>query len=807
MSVGASVPHVGEARSTAPQAAHGRADIARTTAHRVLVVAREVGLAAAGAIDGLLVGLTLGFLVFTTLSAPATYLGWPWPIEMLVVGGTISLATAAAALIAVVARRLLLLVGWRIDRWLLRAPRPIRQVVGAPFRLVGALPIGWLGGFALLLWLGIAGHTIGPLGLFVPSGTLSPYIYLVGVVVALLGVARRLLRPGIARPYRRPRLATAGFAAMAAAVLAVGSTLILVGPGSTAALVAADPSFDGIPLATDLPDPGATGPYRVTTLSYGSGTDARRPAFGSDADLITHTVDASAVLHPLGGGADEARQWFWGFGPSALPLNGLVWIPDGPGQFPLVLMVHGNHAMGDFSEPGYGYLGAHLASRGLIAVSVDEDFLNGSWASDWQGAEQFARSWFLLLHADLWRAWNADPTSPFHGKVDLGRIALIGHSRGGEAATVAAVLARHDASPRTGITPWPTGLSIRSVVAIAPSDGQYGPGISLDGTDLLELSGGHDSDVRGWVGIRQFARTTVTGSGVKAALWAYRANHGQFSTVWGRSDQGPYGGALLNLAPLLDPADQQDVAKTAVGAFLAASLQGQDGYLGLFRRPMIGRDWLPDDIYLVRSVDGRFDPLTGTNPAQPLTGVTATYDGFADHRSMVLPLRALAPDQGLLGLRLLWSAGAGEATWGLSGFRTLAETDGATELRLSLANGAAPGTAALDPLVELVTTDGVTVALPLSRWGALPPPLTVSLVKNDLLASVSGIDLSMRSPVERVLQTYAIPLAEYAAANPAFQPSHVDAVRLRIDRAAAGGLWIAEIGLERPDTAVARLTD
>ena len=800
MTVGTSFPHAGETLPSARGVTPRRFESVRTLAWRGLALAREGGRAVLGGLDGLVIGLTVGFIAFTTLSAPGAYLGWPWPIQMLAIGAAVSLACAAAAAMVLAIRRVLLLIARRVNRWLAPLPAPVRRVLAVPVRMLGALPVGWLGAFVVLLWLGMVGHTIGPLGLFVPSGAFSPYIYVVGLTAAFLGIARQLLRPAIPRPYGRSRLAFAGLAVAGATVVAGASTFVLVGPGSTAALVATDPTFDGVPLATNLPDPGLRGPYRVTTLSYGSGSDQRRPAFGAEADVTTPTIDASAVLRPLGSGADEARHWFWGFGTDDLPLNGLVWMPEGPGPFPLVLMVHGNHAMGDFSEPGYGYLGEHLASRGLIAVSVDEDFLNGSWASDWQGAEQFARSWFLLLHADLWRTWTADPSSPFHGKVDPARIALIGHSRGGEAATVAAVLARHDAPPRSGVAPWPTGLSIRAVVAIAPSDGQYGPGITLEGTDLLELNGGHDSDVRGWVGIRQYARTSVSGGGVKAALWSYRANHGQFSTVWGRSDQSPYGGALLNLAPLLDASDQEDIAKTAIGAFLEASLQARDGYLGLFRRPMIGREWLPDDIYLVRSLDARFEQLTGTNPTQPVAGVRATYAGFDDHRSMVLPLRALQPDQGILGLRLTWSAGAKEASWGLSGFRTLAESEGATELRLSIANGSEPGTAALDPIVELSTTDGVTVGLPLSRWGALPPPLTVSLVKNDLLASVSGIDLSMRSPVERVLQTYAIPIAEYAAANPAFQPSHVDAFRLRVGRTTAGSLWIAEIGLERPAT-------
>ena len=47
-----------------------------------------------------------------------------------------------------------------------------------------------------------------------------------------------------------------------------------------------------------------------------------------------------------------------------MPVNGRVWYPHGGGPYPLVLIVHGNHNMKDYSDPGYAYLGTLLASRG-----------------------------------------------------------------------------------------------------------------------------------------------------------------------------------------------------------------------------------------------------------------------------------------------------------------------------------------------------------------------------------------------------------------------------------------------------------
>ena len=119
-----------------------------------------------------------------------------------------------------------------------------------------------------------------------------------------------------------------------------------------------------------------------------------------------------------------------GFGLEGLPLNGLVWYPEGEGPFPLVLIVHGNHAASRSSDPGYEYLGRHLASRGSIAVSVDENFLNGTLLGDPLGSEMPLRGWLLLEHLAQWQRWNSDSEFPLFGRIDTGAVALLGHSRG-----------------------------------------------------------------------------------------------------------------------------------------------------------------------------------------------------------------------------------------------------------------------------------------------------------------------------------------------------------------------------------------
>jgi len=140
-----------------------------------------------------------------------------------------------------------------------------------------------------------------------------------------------------------------------------------------------------VPAQIAAPDPSLPGSFNVVALRYGAGENRRRPEFGSERDLEARTVDASPLLPEWKGVKQRMRERYWGFGLDEAPLNGLVWAPAGDGPFPLALIVHGNHGMEEYSDPGYAYLGELLASRGIIAVSVDENFINGTWSGDFQG--------------------------------------------------------------------------------------------------------------------------------------------------------------------------------------------------------------------------------------------------------------------------------------------------------------------------------------------------------------------------------------------------------------------------------------
>ncbi len=356
----------------------------------------------------------------------------------------------------------------------------------------------------------------------------------------------------------------------------------------------------------EQPNPAEPGAFNVKYLTYGSGEDKQRTEFGSEAVIITDSIDGSRLLDNWEGFSAKLRTRYWGFDDKSLPINARVWYPDGEGPFPLALIVHGNHSMQDYSDPGYEYLGRLLASQGIIMASVDENFLNGSWTDLFTNGlreENDARGWLLLEHLKYWKKWNETPGSIFHDKIDMDNLALMGHSRGGEAVAVAAFFNKLPYYPDDAKQKFDYNFNIKSVVAIAPVDGQYRPGedrTPLENLNYLVIHGANDGDVQSFAGLRQYERIKFTDDQdyFKSAVYVYGANHGQFNSTWGNRDAGMPFGSLLNVDALMPEADQQTIGKVYISAFLQATLQGKEDYINLFKDYRSGKDWLPSTIYL-----------------------------------------------------------------------------------------------------------------------------------------------------------------------------------------------------------------
>src|SRR6266568_8915084 len=566
---------------------------------------------------------------------------------------------------------------------------------------------------------------------------------------------------------------------------------LLAHEGSMAKLITWKPPAESMPAKLAVENPGANGQYHAQKLYYGVGNDIRRPEYGGSVAIKTRTVDASDFFKDFKGWKRWARKKYWHFDVDKLPLNARVWYPDGPGPFPLALIVHGNHNMADFSDPGYAYLGELLASRGFILASVDENFLNGGLFHD-PPKQQAVRGWLLLEHLKLWREWNQAPGNPFFGKVDFTRIALMGHSRGGEAAATAAAFNRMKYDPEDAGIHFDYGYPIKAVVAIAPADGQYKPAGQhrwIQDVSYLTLQGAHDADVSSFMGSRQWdhVRYTQPGPWFKAELYAYRANHGQFNTVWGRTDAGHPLSWLLNLKPLMPGEEQRRISKTYIAAFLEATLKDRREYLPLFQDWRVARDWLPDTVYINRFQDASYERLASFDEDADLTTTTAPGGRIAGANLSIwregrIPWRQ--GDRDYNGVFLGWNRAAGAP----SAEYTITLPEGAaSKWQLTRGSTIELSVAALDedaPLpgkkkdeeekekesgkskkkerespdftIELVTTDGAVATAPVSRFAAIPPPLKEKFAKLEIINS-EGYEKDW----EPVFQTVRAPLADF----------------------------------------------
>ncbi|MGI9625634.1 MAG: chlorophyllase/cutinase-like alpha/beta fold protein [Longimicrobiales bacterium] len=619
--------------------------------------------------------------------------------------------------------------------------------------------------------------------------------------------------------------------------------LSLVGAAACAAPLKLTPTDAPVVLsrhAMEEDSPATPGPYEVKTLYYGSGADKNRPEYRDSVSIETESVDASKLVS-LGESA-KSRNDYWGFSPDSFPVNGRVWYPDGDGPFPLVLVVHGNHNMKDFSDPGYDWLGELLASQGYILVSVDMNFINGGIRGENDG-----RGWMLLKHLQAWQGFNAE--GPFEGLVDLSNIGLMGHSRGGEAVAVAAAFNRLTRYPDDASLEFGFDFDIKAVVAIAPVDGQYLPAdqrAPVENVNYLVVHGSHDGDVTSFHGLRQFNRVSFTDGGdwFKSAIYVYRANHGQWNTVWGAHDNGPRSPRILDLRGLMPAEDQREFGRVFMGAFLDIALKGNDRYRPLFRDHRVAGDWLPKTMYVTRFMDDSFRPVADFEEDIDVTtgdrsGVALTGVDLGTWKEGQLLLRSsnrsnTSSSQLNQALWLGWNnafKGSDEEAppayyqidlTGAAARALRVGFESSLELHMAALEGKpgprenpeseedADSTAAGDPAdegeeddedqdeppldlsIQVVDAEGDSAKVRLSDYGPLRRPLETHVLRRADLE-----DDRFANPWELVLQHFSVPLAALVEQNPRFDPTRLRVVRLLFDQVEAGNVVVDDIGFSR----------
>lgn len=653
------------------------------------------------------------------------------------------------------------------------------------------LPVGF---WAVLIVGGIAGYELWG------ERTWQHWVFNLGLVAvfALLGTSLyALVRGEWQNALLRKRIFLS-----AAGVLGFGALawfgVVFFSPGRSAVELPVDVTLGEAQLNAE--NPGEPGPYPVAYLTYGSGKDLRREEYGEGAALITNPVNGSGYVS-FSGISERLHEFYWGFTTSHLPLNGRVWYPQGEGPFPLVLIVHGNHSLVDFSDGGYDYLGELLASRGFIAVSVDENFLNGGTWVD-AGGENDARAWLLLKHLEVWEGWNEDAESPFYGTVDMDQIALVGHSRGGEAAALAATFNRLSRNPNNAKITWNFNFNIRSVVAIAPVDEQWRPADQpnpLTDVSYLVLQGSHDADLYYFDGIQQYNRASFTRptlEAFKASVYIYRANHGQFNTSWGNRDSTGVKGQFLNRAALLTAEEQEQIAKVYISAFLEATLKGEDVYRDLFIDYRLAGNWLPQTNYITQYEDigiewtadfeEDVDVLTCSLPGCEIraAGLTTWNESAPRFRNKDRQENHV--------VRLGWSG---------------AQSYFAVKFSSSLSQSFTPETLLVFKAADARKPEDLTEGLDISvvlvdQWGN-QASLTLSEVlplQTQFPAEISRLPLwnesYFKEAGEEVFQTYRIPLAQFTAKTPGLDLDGIREIRFQFDQTPSGLVYLDEIGFD-----------
>jgi dienelactone hydrolase len=563
-----------------------------------------------------------------------------------------------------------------------------------------------------------------------------------------------------------------------------------------------------------LDNPLTLGKYTVESLTYGSGED-KRAEFGKEAKLTAGTVNVTPMLGKIPGFKGKLRELFWGFSESEYPLNGTVWYPKEKGKYPLVMMVHGNHAMEDYSDKGYAYLGELLASQGFITVSVDENFLNGSWSGD-MGNENDVRAWILLKHLEVMQRWNKSVNNVFYEKVDMENIALVGHSRGGEAVATATVFNKLTYYPNDADINFNFHFNIKAVVAIAPTDGQYKPGgklTPLENINYLVLQGSQDSDISSFYGDLQYNRVKFTDGKYyfKTSLYIEGANHGQFNSSWGNKDLSGPSGIFLNTRPMLAADKQREIAKLYISAFLQNTLYSKAEYIHMFQNYNYMQKVLPETKYINRFEDSNYrvianyeedvDLATGT-----LSGTMLRGDGLNLWREKAMMLRS-QKEKNNNAVVLKWKnvddhgkrLGKSNPTYSvkLSSNLALKEFNDKTILSFSMADTGSTGLSYedkenIDLTIEVKDKNGLSAEICLNEVGNLNPAIKVKFTK------WSFLEEKYDNPVEINLQSFQIPLDKLIAKNSKIKPMNIEYINFIFNKTSKGEILLDDIGFSNP---------
>ena len=339
-------------------------------------------------------------------------------------------------------------------------------------------------------------------------------------------------------------------------------------------------------------------------------------------------------------------------------LNGLIAVPPGEdGPYPVVVILHGNHhgcptdEMGvdrwpcdpEVEQPnyrGFEYLVRELAARGYVALSLNINAENTFGFGEPVPGERLGQLVDLHLGALTTAAagGNNDFGVELAGRADVRRLALVGHSRGGEESLRLARQLQDEPGATANRGYGPVGgvlLLASTATAVEATGGSPVPMAivlpACDG-DVISQEGQH---------FYEAARLAPQQTQWATSAWLERGNHNYFNQLL--PDDPFRGEGRPDCEPILEPDVQQGFLVDYAADFLTtiwsqdpAAVREAIDRLGLDVRVLV-----PDELYglpgqvatLADAADRRrlLVPATAEELTTNLVGGTVTEEGITTH--------------------------------------------------------------------------------------------------------------------------------------------------------------------------------
>lgn len=532
------------------------------------------------------------------------------------------------------------------------------------------------------------------------------------------------------------------------------------------------------------------GDYTVLSLEYG---------IGKEATLSSGTTNLNYFVNSYTGIKRFIRDRYWGFTFDVVPLQGKVWYPKEVENCPVLFIIHGNHSMTVDSYLGYEYIGNHLASRGYVVVSVDENVLN-YYIDQGLESENAGRAALLLENMKQIEKYNQTPDGELYQKMDFNHIALAGHSRGGEAVALATLYNELKRNPDNANMVLDYDFNIESIIAIAPTTNQYypaGKNVEIKDVNYLLIHGANDQDVTTFMGVKQYNNLSFSGEKecYKVYKYIFGANHGQFNTMW-ETDFSGIRKFILNQATILERETQRQILLGYVTAFLEDTLQGKQEYRTLLLEDNTEDESMPQTLYITAYEDSSFQPIATYEEDMELDTLTCE-EGNVDIYGMSYWKEIEVPFYGYHSyadtdnhaVYLNWKNRT-DASYSYQIPKSVFERGNVFTFSVMDydVDGVKSGEhVPLDFSIEFQDEEGNCALVRLGDYSKIAPPLPVRLYKLEVLTSKLNYKMNF--------QTVRIPYSEIKEQNPKLQMDRIVKVEFRFDQVERGTILIDQVGV------------